>query len=426
MQQTIQIPETPDLIEQAPAATLSRKEQRAAQKAAKIATKEAKRQEKKDRAAASVGYDLTKTDPDSFYEKAIEWTHRADKIINLFLGYALAIASVLGFMDVLSNGEVLGHVPFLFYAWLLIMGLGVDFQILLVIGRVPDLARMVNHGIGKWVLIVFNIVFLVFLAYVSIVIGAVFTQHRDVPGTIAQAMSVLNINTVNFVYERAALATFLLILMAVDRTMERWRMQMAASNKQQARDQVIAAQESTVKSEQTNTTPATQPTQANDIAQIIQAMQEMNAQNFAAMQAMNKETLNHFSQVTVELVRETVERTAATIAIQTPAQTALPAPSDTYQSEKSDMSNVSEGEKNGVSEGQTEALNLDAIAFGGEQNGGDEMVSQGEQDEQDYSDQIAAMYQQNNNIRVTDIVAALGCSRSTASKWLKRVKPVTA
>jgi DNA-binding transcriptional regulator YiaG len=228
------------------------------------------------------------------------------------------------------------------------------------------------------------------------------------------------------VYERAALATFLLILMAVDRTMERWRMQMAASNKQQARDQVIAAQESTVKSEQTNTTPATQPAQANDIAQIIQAMQEMNAQNFAAMQAMNKETLNHFSQVTVELVRETVERTAATIAIQTPAQTALPAPSDTYQSEKSDMSNVSEGEQNGVSEGQTEALNLDAIAFGGEQNGGDEMVSQGEQDEQDYSDQIAAMYQQNNSIRVTDIVAALGCSRSTASKWLKRVKPVTA
>src|SRR6266404_2253123 len=64
----------------------------------------------------------------SFYEKAIEWTHRADKIINLVLGYLLAIASVLGFMDVLSNGEVLSTVPWMFYGWLAVMGLGVDFQ----------------------------------------------------------------------------------------------------------------------------------------------------------------------------------------------------------------------------------------------------------------------------------------------------------
>ncbi|GHO51508.1 hypothetical protein [Ktedonospora formicarum] len=404
MQQMIQT-EAPDLTEQTPAAPLSRKEQRAAAKLARQQAKEAKRLEKKDKAAASASYDSTKTDPDSFYERAIEWTHRADKIINLVLGYLLAVASVLGFMDVLSNGEVLGHVPFLFYAWLLIMGLGVDFQILLVIGRVPDLARMVDHGIGKWVLIIFNILFLIFLAYVSIIIGAVFTQHRDVPGTIAQAMSVLNINTVNFVYERAALATFLLILMGVDRTMERWRMQMAAGNRQQ-REQANTAQVSTVEDEQVNATPATQPTQASELAQVIQAMQEMNAQNFAAMQAMNKETLNHFSKVTVEMVRETVERTAATIAIQAPTQVALPAPGETEQGEQSDVSAASQGE--------TDALNLDAITV------------RGEQETADYGPQIEAMYQKNNEVTLSEIVTELGCSRSTASKWLKRVKPVMA
>lgn len=424
MQQTVQ---TPEPI-QAPAVQLSRKEQRAAAKLAKQQARAAKRQEKKDQTAASVGYDSTKTDPDSFYEKAIEWTHRADKIINLFLGYALAIASVLGFMDVLSNGEVLGHVPFLFYAWLLIMGLGVDFQILLVIGRVPDLARMVNHGIGKWVLIVFNIMFLVFLAYVSIIIGAVFTQHRDVPGTIAQAMSVLNINTVNFVYERAALATFLLILMAVDRTMERWRMQMVAGSKQQAREQANTVTQAppAEEGEQASVSPATaQPVQTSDLTQIIQAMQEMNAQNLAAMQAMNTETLNRFSNVTVELVRETIERTAATIAIQAPTQAALPEARHSDQGEQEDVPEASQGEhgkQNDVAEGDTDAFTVLEIDCSGEQL----EDNQGEQSMRDYSALIESMYQQNKDITVSDIVDALGCSRSTASKWLKRVKPVTA
>jgi hypothetical protein len=158
----------------------------------------------------------------SCYENAIEWAHKADKVINLVLGYLLAIASVLGFMDVLSNGEVLQYASWLFYVWLAIMGLGVDFQILLVIGRIPDLFRI--EGKKKWVIVGFNVAFLLLLGYMSVIIGAIFTQHRDMPGTVAQAMQALGINGIAFVYERAALATLLLALMAVDRTMERWRM----------------------------------------------------------------------------------------------------------------------------------------------------------------------------------------------------------
>src|SRR5436190_163755 len=104
------------------------------------------------------------------------------------------------------------------------MGLGVDFQLLLVVDRMPDLGRLIN-GWRSYVFFAFNISFLGFLAYMSIIIGAVFTQHRDIPGTITAAMNALGINATDFVYERAALATLLLILMAVDRTMERWRMQ---------------------------------------------------------------------------------------------------------------------------------------------------------------------------------------------------------
>lgn len=313
---------------------LTRAERRAQAKLAKQIARANKKQEQ----AANASFDVTRTDPDSFYERAIEWTHRADKIINLVLGYLLAIASVLGFMDVLSNGEVLGHVPFLFYVWLLIMGLGVDFQILLVIGRVPDLARMVGHPVGKWVLVTFNIVFLSFLAYVSIIIGAVFTQRRDVPGTIAQAMSILNINSTSFVYERAALATFLLILMAVDRTMERWRMQIAAGNKQQGKQAHVTEEEQLV-----NAQP-TQGIQTSDLAQVIQAMQEMNTQNLVAMQTMNQETLNRFSTVTVELVRETIERTVATVALPEPT-THMALPAGNTQDQETEQEAVDAPEK---------------------------------------------------------------------------------
>lgn len=170
---------------------------------------------------------IATNDEPTFYENAIEWCHRADKVINLALGYLLAFASVLGFMDVLSNGEVLTHVPAAFYIWLAIMGLGVDFQLFLVIGRFPDLTRQLN-GLARLVFIAFNLVFLSFLCYMSATIGAVFTQHRDVANsTITGAMQSLHIDATYFVYERAALATLLLVLMAVDRTMERWRMQVS-------------------------------------------------------------------------------------------------------------------------------------------------------------------------------------------------------
>lgn len=402
MQQTEQIP--PDAQSQAPAGPRSPKEQRAATKLAKQQAKAAQRQARHDQRAANAEYDETRTDPDSFYERAIEWTHRADKIINLFLGYALAIASVLGFMDVLSNGEVLGSLPWAFYAWLLIMGLGVDFQILLVIGRVPDLARMVGHPVGKRVLVIFNILFLAFLAYVSIIIGAVFTQHRDVlHSTISQSMALLGINSTSFVYERAALATFLLILMAVDRTMERWRMQIAASKRQHQRGKQ-QAQESEREEQQQ---PPAQPIQASDLAQIITAMQEMNAQNLAAMQAMSNETINRFSTVTVELVRETIERTAATVALGSPTPSALPLGPADSQSEQQDVQGAAQGEQ------ETMISNL-------------EEPERCEQETPDYGALIEGLYKGNRELTVTDIVDQLGCSRSTAQKWLKRVKPVTA
>ena len=328
--------------------------------------------------------------PESFYEKAIEWTHRGDKVVNLVLGYLLAIASVLGFMDVLSNGEVLSHVPNLFYVWLAIMGLGVDFQLLLVVGRMPDLGRLIN-GWRKYVFFAFNISFLAFLAYMSIIIGAVFTQHRDVPGTITAAMNALGINSTDFVYERAALATLLLVLMAIDRTMERWRMQ------------IEHAQSTPIEQPQSDVNETVSSAQGIDIEKVLQTMVTMNQQTLMSVQEQNRQALNvtieHFTNITVEAVREAVA--------------SLPVGSPVPQIEASSEALGSSG------------VNTDEIAVISEDDTTNQGYLKDGQYTSRYAIQIEQLYQENNDISVPEIIRIIGCSRPVAKKWLSRVKPVT-
>ena len=157
-----------------------------------------------------------------------------------------------------------------------------------------------------------------------------------------------------------------------------------------------------------------QPVQASDLAQLVQAMQEMNAQNLAAMQRMNDESMSRFSHVTVELVRETIERTAATVALPSASQPALPEARQSVEVEQEAVAEALQYENEGM-----EVLD---ITVRGEQKND----VQGEHEARDYSAHIEALYQANHDITVTEIVDHLGCSRSTANKWLKRVKPVTA
>lgn len=302
----------------------------------------------------------------TFYEQAIEWTHRADKVVNLVLGYLLAIASVLGFMDVLSNGEVLSVVPNLFYVWLAIMGLGVDFQILLVIGRVPDLARMMN-GWYKLLFLGFNFAFLAFLAYMSVIIGAVFTQHRDVTNsTIMAAMTSLHIDATSFVYERAALATLLLVLMAVDRTMERWRMQVQR-----------ASQSSPENATQASLAPL-QGSQQSELADALKQIAELQAQTLASMQAMTQQqpqvTIEQVTRVTAEVVKQSLEA----LPFNQPLQIAAPPT---------------------IHENATQA-SPDAFTQG-------------------YREQIERLLLINPVITADEVMQRTKCSKPTAEKWLK-------
>lgn len=318
---------------------------------------------KQPKAAKTTRAAAVASDADTFYGKAMEWTHRADKVINLILGYLLAIASVLGFMDVLSNGQVLSHVPQAFYVWLAIMGLGVDFQLLLVIGRFPDLLQAVESRTLKFVFILFNLAFLGFLAYMSAIIGAVFTQHVDAgTGTVTDAMTALHIDAHTFVFQRATLATLLLVLMAVDRTLERWRIRAAT----QSATQTLSKQDVTpLQGESEQVQPA-----QSDIEKLIIAMQE----------AQNKQlqvVVEQFTRVTVEAVKESLQQ--ALPEAQAPLQISAPT-----------------------------ASKASAPPF-----------------ERDYGPIIEQLYLNSPMITPEEVVDRIKCSLPTAKKWLERAQANT-
>jgi hypothetical protein len=290
------------------------------------------------------------------------------------------------------------------------MGLGIDFQILLVIGRIPDLLRMPVAGWQKCLIFLFNVVFLVFLCVMSVMTSAIFTQHRDMPlvtvlnpltqhlvtrdSTIDDAMNVLGINSILFVYGRAALATLLLVLMAVDRTMERWRMQIIATREYNAQ---VAT------SVQTRQEVA-QPTalQASELDKVLQTVVTMNQQNLQLMREMNRQTVEQVSQISMQVAEETVNRIAATLSF--PVQAA------NVKQLVQDLQN----EDNTAQTGELEAMDLSGISFHGQQSSF--------AFEKNYSGKIEALLLQEPDLSDRDIAARVGCSVRTANRWKNRVQ----
>lgn len=143
------------------------------------------------------------------------WTHEVDKIINHILGYLLAITGLIAFIDVVGDGKALSMVPWLFWFWVIVQGLGVDFQILALLRRLPVLFN--TKRAVFWA----NIAFLVLLVCMLIIIGAVFVQAVETPTDgIAGAMNHLGIPQWGFVWLRSVLSALLLVIFGIDRALE--------------------------------------------------------------------------------------------------------------------------------------------------------------------------------------------------------------
>ena len=142
------------------------------------------------------------------------FTSEADKIFNHVLGYVIAFSALIAFADVLGDGKIVQYMPWLFWIWVIAQGLGVEFQVFVLIRRLPRLWTA-NKGMF-WG----NIAFILALCVISVLIGSVFVEHDNAGGTINTAMGVLGINHIDFIYARAALAILLVVLIGIDRAMD--------------------------------------------------------------------------------------------------------------------------------------------------------------------------------------------------------------
>jgi len=147
-------------------------------------------------------------------QKLAKWTNEAESIFNHILGYVIATTALVAFADVLGNGKITDYLPWLFWIWVIAQGLCVEFQVFILVRRLPQLFR-----VNGWMFRV-NIFFIACLCAMSIMIGAVFVEHDNAGGSIDSAMSTLGINHIAFVYARAALAILLIVLIAVDRALD--------------------------------------------------------------------------------------------------------------------------------------------------------------------------------------------------------------
>jgi hypothetical protein len=148
--------------------------------------------------------------------------------------------------------------------------------------------------------------------------------------------------------------------------------------------------------------PASQQPEPSDLEKILTAMQTMNTQNLQAMQQSLNVTVEQFTRVTVEAVREVVEA----LPVYSPAQ--LPAPDQSEQAKGVNQPMVGAGID---CLGEQQSLSKDDADY------------RAMREQLSYGERIEALYKSNPEITVSDIVAQLNCSRATAAKWLGRVKP---
>src|SRR5262249_42761218 len=104
--------------------------------------------------------------------------------------------------------------PGLFWTWVIVQGLGLDFQILTLIRRLPKLWS--NKGVF-WA----NIAFIILLVLMLIIVGSVFVEHdTTTTSSVESAMMALGFPHWLFVWQRSLMSALLIVIFGIDRAME--------------------------------------------------------------------------------------------------------------------------------------------------------------------------------------------------------------
>ena len=135
---------------------------------------------------------------------AIRWV---EELANLIAGPLLTLGLGIALIDLLTDGSLLTHAPFLLYAWAISQAVGVDAQLV----ATWDRARIALRERRLWALLGLLVLGAV-LAYVAWVAAQVFALQESEGVTTAQALARLGFDSAIWLIQRTALAVFLVCL----------------------------------------------------------------------------------------------------------------------------------------------------------------------------------------------------------------------
>lgn len=320
-----------------------------------------------------------------------------ENAIIIISGPAIAISGIIAGIDLLTGGSMFKDVAWLSLTWAICLLLTLDFQVLVMGTRAKQIyTNSAKSGKRKFVEILMIIVIAAAISSVSVQMQSIIARtqatisYTDRAGlqhtrnlTIDEATRDMGINPIALIWERSALVLVLIF-------MSGW-----------FRDEKTH-EEGTVTVAAPATQPVTPPTPVSSISEqdmqrILAALSEV---------AQMKDELRQLRDVQVSEITPPTEN--STPAIPEHAESAL-----THQSEQaSDAVNEDSKPLQGV-EGEIAQIGAEA----------DEKPLNGVQG---YGDMIADLFKANPLITDLEVVEKVGCSRTTAIKWLKRVRPETA
>ncbi len=314
----------------------------------------------------------------------------------------LAFGLVTSQTNVQTHGAILSNHPWMQEVWAWTQNIAIDMSLLGAIIRCTVYGLEREHV--KAVLYGLLALLLLFTAFIVSDVEAIYQSLHGV--TLETAWSHLPLVNVELL---TSIRSFAIVLLLVAHAVQYINWYRAAYRAKRPSSITTSAQTATAQPGAASTGPMHHQREGSDLEKLLQAIQTMNQQNLAAMQAMNQQamqvTIEQVTRVTIEAVRDTVEQVvtalpsaSAPVALPTATPSPLEAPTKTREGE------LPEGQASDVMPA--------------------EKPERGETSELHYGERIEALFLANPAITIPEIEQQIGCSRSTAQKWLKRVKPV--
>lgn len=130
-----------------------------------------------------------------------------ESLITLISGPMLTVGGIIALVDLLTDGALQVNVPWILYLWAISQAIGVDGQL---IGSAAKSARMAFEK--RWPSFLFEFLLMALLGYIALLATIVFGYQQTFHLTTTQALARLGMDSVSWLWQRSAVAVFLIML----------------------------------------------------------------------------------------------------------------------------------------------------------------------------------------------------------------------